>query len=251
MSLYSNINVLEQIRNMYPKWYLDIYEMREIIQIEALLAENLQKAIELILDNHFIDTIDENKASELERYLGITGTSNRPIDERRKIIKTYFLGRGKLSMSQIIAIVEALTNGVCRGSFSIGDAYSNNTIKLSITDCDVKNMLIDVIDTLKQRVPAHLWVDISYRPKSITVKRKHGAYSHTSINYVASFYDEHQIELSVPVFAHIYARQSYSTNVSAEINLICGGDLQSEFETVICGGTLSQSDFEDTINGNY
>ena len=71
MSLYSNINAFEQISSMYPRWYLDVYEMREIIRIESLLATNMQKAIDLILDNHFIDTLDENKASELENYLNI------------------------------------------------------------------------------------------------------------------------------------------------------------------------------------
>lgn len=252
MSLYNNISAFEQISSMYPKWYLDIYEMKEIIRIEALLAEDMQRAIDLILDNHFIDTINEDKASELENYLGITGISNRPIEERRKIIKTYFLGRGKLSMAQIIAIVEALTDGECIGEFSVYDTYYNNAIKLRISNCDIKNMLIDVINSLKERVPAHLWIEITYLPRQAKINRNTLFGSRTVAANVVSCYGKMHENALHTLFASATLRYSSTNAIKADVELIYGNLLGSnEVNDEINGGSLSDKDFADTINGNY
>lgn len=251
MSLYSNINAYKQISSMYPRWYLDVYEMREIIRIEALVASNMQRAIDLILDNHFIDTLDENKASELESYLNIAGVSDRPIEERRAIIRTYFLGRGKLSLSQIIAIVEALSGGKCTGTFLQGDSYNNHYIKLKILDCDIKYMLLDIISTLSSRVPAHLWVELYYTPKKVEMNYNYLFGAKNGLQSNASTSGEWNNQ-TIPAINHysVSARSNVNSSVAATINILYGGNLDSIYEDTVNGGTL-QSLNEQTYNGNY
>lgn len=208
MSLYDNISAYEQISSMYPKWYLDVYEMRELIRIESLISTQMQKAIDLILDNHFIDTISEKKAIELEKFLNIKTSPDKTLEERRAIIKTYFLGRGKLSMNQIEKIVDSLTGGKCSGEFLTGDHMGNQYINLKIRDCDVKGMIVDVIKTLKARVPAHLWVTLQYTPRRILDKKYLKMANTTTLNGFVSCYGRKQASNQMYSYTGIVINQS-------------------------------------------
>lgn len=250
MSLYSNINAFEQISSFYPRWYLDFYEMREIIKLEAIVAENLQKAIDLILDNHFIDTLNEEKASELEVYLNISNVSDRSIEERRTIIKTYFLGRGKLSLSQIIAIVQALTGGKVTGSFLPRDSAANNYIRLHIYNCDIKAMLVDIIATLKERVPAHLWVEIYYTPRKIEIPLIHKVASKNSLFSVAGSPGVRNEIADTGFYFGCASRSTMHNSLEFGGSILHGGNLKSDYADVVNGGSLSNS-FDSVINGNY
>lgn len=251
MSLYNEINAYEQISSMYPRWYLDIYEMREIIRIESLIAKNMQKAIDLILDNHFLDTIDKNKASELESYLNISGISDRPIEERRAIIKSYFLGRGKISMSQIIAIVETLTGGKCTGNFTISDSANNHYIKLRIFDCDIKSMLIDIISVLSSRIPAHLWIELYYKPRRSEYLYKHMSSSATAVCSSIGTSGQWNDEVLSTTYINCVTKNSINNSAVSYFDMIYGGNLDSILSDEIFGGTLNQDILNDVINGGY
>lgn len=250
MSLYKNVNAYEQISSFYPRWYLDIYEMNEILKIESLVATNIQKAIDLILDNHFLDTIDENKAAELEKYLGITSSADRTIEERRSLIKTYFLGRGKLSVSQLVAIVKALSGGEVIGSFSEGNSNRDNYIKLKILKCDIKNALVDIVSTLKNRVPAHLWVELYYEPRKIEnyILHKEGTYNYT-YNTISSIGIRNEDTTSM---GYVICAQYHSSSniISFDLSLIYGGNYKNDYENIINGGGYIVNS-DDCINGNY
>lgn len=250
MSLYNNINAYEQISSFYPRWYLDFYEMREIIRIEALVAENVQKAIDLILDNHFLDTLNTEKASELEKYLNISDVSDRSIEERRKIIKSYFLGRGKLSLSQIIAIVQALSGGIVTGSFSLGDSSANHYIKLRISKCDIKAMLVDIIATLRERVPAHLWVEIYYTPRKIEIPLVYKSASRNSFFSVAGGPGIRNELANTGFYFGCASKSTMHTSAELNASILYGGNLKSDYADVISGGVLSDN-FDSVINGNY
>lgn len=250
MSLYSNINAYEQISSFYPRWYLDFYEMREIIRIEALVAENAQKAIDLILDNHFLDTINEDKASELEEYLNISDISSRSIEERRKIIKSYFLGRGKLSLSQIIAIVQALSGGDVNGDFSLGDSIANHYIKLRITNCDIKYMLVDIISTLKERVPAHLWVELFYTPRKIEKLLTYNSGERNALQSVIGSPGTRKESADAGSYTACVQRNTLCSTQDFSIDMLYGGNFKSNYEDSVCGGDFA-SNPDATINGNY
>lgn len=250
MSLYRNVNAYEQISSFYPRWYLEIYEMNEILKIEALVAENAQKAIDLILDNHFLDTIDVGKATELEHYLGITTSANRSIEERRLVIKSYFLGRGKLSLAQIISIVQALSGGKVTATFSKRNNNGDNGIKLNIYNCYIKGMLIDIISTLQNRVPAHLWVSILYEPTQIKTRLtyKQGTYgiSYNSVGSPGTREDECTSICKIASAQY----HLFSDIVSIDTALLYGGKNNCDYNDVVNGGgfTVSSNDY---INGNY
>lgn len=250
MSLYRNVNAYQQISSFYPRWYLDIYDMNEILKIEALVAENAQKAIDLILDNHFLDTINADKATELERYLGITTSADRPIDERRLVIKSYFLGRGKLSLAQIIAIVQALSGGKVTGTFSKRNNNGDNGIRLNIYNCDIKGMLIDIIATLKDRVPAHLWVSILYEPAEINMglTHKHGTYGvgYNSVGSPGIREDDCTSISKIGCAQYHFLSDVLSFNTA----LLYGGRYNTNYNDAVNGGSYTVSS-DDYINGNY
>lgn len=252
MSLYKNTTALEQIRAMYPRWYLDIYEMAEIINTEALLAEKLQNSIDYILDNHFIDTIDIEKAMQLEQYLNITGISDRPIEEQRSIIKTYFIGRGSLSMSQIIAIVEALSNGKCSGTFLPEDVAKNNYISLRITDCDIKSSLVDIISTLKSRVPAHLAIKLFYIPRIIKDLLCYKHCQRQALSNCASLFIDSFTETALCTSINCSVQNSVMSIVAlafTEIPIVFGGKLTKSSSNVYSGGNFSTTEYSKTIKG--
>lgn len=250
MSLYKNVNAYEQISSFYPRWYLDIYEMNEILKIESLVATNIQNAIDLILDDHFLDTINEDKVTELEKYLGITSSTDRTIEERRNLIKTYFLGRGKLSVSQLVAIVKALSGGEVTGSFSQGNSNRDNYIKLKISKCDIKNTLLDIISTLKDRVPAHLWVELYYEPRKVEnyLSHKEGAYNYT-YNVISSIGRRNEDATSAG-YVKCVQYHSSSDVISFELSLLYGGNFEQAYEDITNGGGYATNN-EDYINGNY
>lgn len=251
MSLYSNINAYEQISSFFPRWYLDIYEMKEIIKIEALVATNMEQAIDLILDNHFIDTLNEEKASELEAYLNISSVSDRSIEERRAIIKTYFLGRGKLSLSQIIAIVQALSGGKVTGSFLPRDSVSNNYIRIQINNCDIKTMLVDIISALQERIPAHLWVELYYTPRKIDIPLIYKNATRDSFhNVIGSPGIRNEKSAKTDCYIACASRQSLCTYEMFTTSILYGGNSMSNYSNIVCGGNLSD-DLENVINGNY
>ena len=57
----------------------------------------------------FIDTMDEEMLSRMEAFYYMGDNSDRPIDERRRLLKSMQMGSGKMSRDRISRIVQAYT----------------------------------------------------------------------------------------------------------------------------------------------
>ena len=241
MSLYNTgVTPYELMRTFFPRWLLEFYEFDELIKMEAFVTENLQKAIDLLLDNRFIDTMDLPSVQRIEKLLNLNSDESKTIEERRNYIKLLFLGLGKMSMSQIIAIVETLCQGNCEGSFGVKDSTGNQYIKLSISNCDIKNSLLDIISTLKKRIPAHLWVEIYYTPKNINLKLNNNISAQTGLSSVCASFIPDKEQCIENLYIGVACHNAKNIVVLVTSDLIWGGCLDTEFVDELYGGTLSQ-----------
>ena len=90
-----------------------------------------------------------------EKELGLKTNLNKPLEERRSIIKAKMRGTGKVDLAMIKAIVEAFTKSKVSVSFNgrINIIFNNEkVIKLNISD------MYNAIDEVK---PAHLDYDFT------------------------------------------------------------------------------------------
>ena len=103
-------NTYSEIRTWYPIYYLDVYEMQEVLKAEGALIDDLKKAIQKVFDNCFIDQMDEAHIAMLEDWLGIRFARQRTLSERRAALKAMFAGHGHISASLLKSIVQSYTN---------------------------------------------------------------------------------------------------------------------------------------------
>ena len=81
-------SVYDELISFYPDYYLRIKEMQAILRAQGTLADGLVSAIDLIVDNNFIESAHLDMIERLETFLGISPMSN-DLDERRQYIMSY------------------------------------------------------------------------------------------------------------------------------------------------------------------
>ncbi len=141
----------------YPVWYRDVYEMVEILKTEGQLLDDLDAGTLLVLNNNFIDTADEPTIAKLESFIGIIPNPERTLDERRRLIKAYFVGFGKISASMLKEMIFSYTGAGSEVKFEPGDAQQNNYLSIFIERGAEPTLYLAEIDTLLQKkIPAHI-----------------------------------------------------------------------------------------------
>lgn len=88
----------EELITYYPRFYRDVFEMVEILKAHGRIADGMEDNIEQAYLNGFIDYADEATIAKLERFLEIGLNRNRTLEERRRLVKSYFVGFGNLTM---------------------------------------------------------------------------------------------------------------------------------------------------------
>lgn len=135
-----------------PLFYLDVFEMREILKAQGRLMDDVCAAFELVIDNNFIMTADDQTIREWEEVLHIPRDPSLTLDQRRRIVAGYTSGRGHIGEPEIREIVgqyteNAITVAFAKGVITIG-------IEGEIFGED------SLVDTLLRRIPAHLALKI-------------------------------------------------------------------------------------------
>ena len=59
----------EELITFYPIFYKEIFEMNEILKIYGNLADIIQKNIDIMLSDNYIQTADESAITRLEKFL--------------------------------------------------------------------------------------------------------------------------------------------------------------------------------------
>ena len=149
----------EELITYYPKFYRDVLEMRAILEAHGAVLDELEDNIELVFFNNFIDTADEQTIADLERFLGIKLNRSRSLEVRRRFVKSFFVGFGKVSASILEAIISSYTHDTVRSRFEPFDSAGNNMLHLEYRRGDVPTLYLeDITYLISKKMPAHiLW----------------------------------------------------------------------------------------------
>jgi len=172
----------DELVSHYPIFYRDVFEMDEILKVYGRLGDEIIGNIDLVINNSFILTADEATITRLEEFLWLETDKTRPLDERRRLIFSFFVGFGKMSEQKIKDMIAAFTDAPATVTFEPGDEFGNNFLIITIERGDVPQLRFSDINTiLMRRIPAHLEyrLHVAYRVSTvIRTQRTHYHYEY-------------------------------------------------------------------------
>lgn len=173
-------NNYEELITYYPRFYRDVFEMVEILKAHGRIADALEDDIERTYFNSFIDYADEATIEKLEKFLDIGLNKSRTLEERRRLVKSYFVGFGKVSASMLASMIESYTHAPVEIYFEPSDDERNNTLFLNFQrGSELTLYMSDIILLLSKKLPAHInWqAAVVYRfPIGVGAKRRYYKY---------------------------------------------------------------------------
>lgn len=157
----------EELISYYPRYYREVREMVAILKANGRLLDSVQDAIEQVYNNNFIDSMDEPTIRELEVFLSINLDKTRTLDERRRLVKSFFAGFGRVSATLLKEMIHAYTNADVDVKFEPFDEARNNMLYICFERGDEPTLYMsDILELLSRKIPAH----IAYTPL-VTYKR--------------------------------------------------------------------------------
>jgi hypothetical protein len=150
-------NNYEELKTYYPRYYDEVFEMKAILEAEGKLADDLEASIEQVFDDCFIDTADETTIRKLEEFLFLGLYKQRSLEERRRLVKSFFVGSGKLSASMISEMISAYTGASVTVTFEPFDEARNNKLSIEFDRGSGRQLYMsDILTLLEKRIPAHI-----------------------------------------------------------------------------------------------
>lgn len=147
----------EELLTYYPRFYRDVFEMTEILKAHGRLADGMEGNIERTYRNGFIDYADEAAIGKLERFLGAAPGGSRTLEERRRLVKSYFVGAGKLSASKLNEIIRTSMETEADIELARGDEEGNHWLFLRFDSGSDETLHFgDLRTILDKKLPANL-----------------------------------------------------------------------------------------------
>ncbi len=151
--------------------YLPLYErnskvFQEILNVEQIEFDKLGLNVEDLENQLNIDTATWGLAI-YEKELGLKTNLNKPLEERRSVIKSKWRGTGKVDRLLIKTVVDAYTNGGVDVGFDGKVIVTFNNVK------GIPSNLGDVKKAIGEISPAHL--AIIYKFAYLLIKDIHEA----------------------------------------------------------------------------
>lgn len=172
----------DELITYYPKYYREVYEMVEILKANGRLLDNLEENIEKVYLNCFIDYADEETITILEKFLDIGLNRSRKLEERRRLVKSFFVGFGKVSASMLEEMIKSYTGAGVSSRFEPCDDKGNNMLYLNFERGEETTLYMSDINLLLgKKIPAHIaWqAAITYPfPIGVGIKRTHYRYGY-------------------------------------------------------------------------
>lgn len=123
----------EELISYYPRYYRDVLEMVAILNAQGKLLDDAKAQIEQNYLNNFIEHMDEAAISDLEEFLEIHNDGTKTLDERKKIIKPYFAGFGRISSATIKEMIAAYSDATADVRLEPFDEAGNNMLYIDLT----------------------------------------------------------------------------------------------------------------------
>lgn len=150
--------------------YLPPYErnssvFQQIFRAEEIELNKIDLDISSLAKQLSIDTATWGLVI-YEKELGIRTSLNKPLEERRSVIKSKWRGIGKVDAALIKTVVDAYTNGGVEVGFDGNIIVNFNDVK------GIPSNMDDVYSAIHEIKPAHL--DIIYLFAYLLIKEIHG-----------------------------------------------------------------------------
>lgn len=147
----------EEIVNYSPDYYTEVKEMQAVYKAEGDTLDGVKDGIEKVFDNCFIDTMDEATIAKMEGFLHIHMRGRRTLEERRKLVKSYFVGAGKMSSSLLSDIISTYTRSKSECEFIPCDVQGNNKLYIDTKRGEEASFYAsDIIELIRAKLPAHI-----------------------------------------------------------------------------------------------
>lgn len=165
MKLFNfDVSGFEELLSMYPRFYREIYEMVEILKAEGKLQDDLKTDIQQMFFNQFAEYADSETIAVYEKIIGIESDISKSLDERRRVVKAFLSGSGKLSAAVIKSVIGSYTGGDAECSLSAvnyGDDFHTLIIEAERGSGNTIN-LSDITGLIEKKIPAHLKYNLSF-----------------------------------------------------------------------------------------
>ncbi|MEE0100833.1 MAG: putative phage tail protein [Acutalibacteraceae bacterium] len=175
-------NNFEELITYYPRFYRDVFEMVEILKAHGGIADEMEANIEQTYLNCFIDYADEDTIEQLEKFLNIGLNKSRTLEERRRLVKSYFVGFGKVSASMIAEMIQSYTGAQVDIRFEPFDEAGNNMLYINFQRGNEPTLYMgDINLLLSKKIPAHIQYQaaVTYHfPVGVGIRRRHYRYGY-------------------------------------------------------------------------
>lgn len=172
----------EELITYYPRFYREVFEMVEILKAHGKIADELEDNIEQTFLNCFIDYADETTIAKLERFLEIGLNKSRTLEERRRLVKSFFVGFGKVSASMLAGMIQSYTGASVKSRFEPCDDEKNNMLCIDFQRGNEPTLYMSDINLLlSKKIPAHIkWqAAVTYHfPVGVGIRRTHYRYGY-------------------------------------------------------------------------
>lgn len=240
-------NNYEELITYYPRFYREVYEMVEILKAEGRIADTLEDNIEQTYLNCFIDYADEETITKLENFLKIGLNKSRSLEERRRLVKSYFVGFGKVSASMLAEMITSYTGADVEARFEPEDEEGNNVLYINFQRGSEPTLYMSDINLLlSKKIPAHIkWqAAVTYRfPIGAGVRRTH--HSH---DYEFCGTKPYPV-LIASISGAETVTEAIAQNVTATYPASRQSGVEAEAGTTPGIGTLAHIDVIDTVSG--
>jgi len=147
----------EEIVNYVPDYYTEVKEMQAVYKAEGDLLDDIKDGIEKVFGDCFIDSADEATIAKLEQFLNIHMHGERSLDDRRRLVKSYYVGAGKMSASLLSDMIGTYTGAKSQCRFEPCDIQGNNALYID-TERGAETSLYasDIMALVRAKLPAHI-----------------------------------------------------------------------------------------------
>lgn len=147
----------DELVTYYPTFYNEVKEMQAVLKAEGDLIDGVKDGIETVFGDCFIDSADEATIAKLETFLHIHMHGERSLDDRRRLVKSYFVGSGKLSASLLSDIIGTYTGAKSQCRFEPCDTQGNNCLYIdSERGTETSFYASDIMELIRAKLPAHI-----------------------------------------------------------------------------------------------
>ena len=146
----------EELLSYGPNYYKNLLEMDVNYRFAGSMLDIMADKLELLMNDQFIDFMDEPTLSRVERWLNISYDATKNLEDRRKTVKLFWNCGYKLCGRMIKSMVMSYT-----GSKDPPSVKMTDRLEISIPIMKENTIYTsDLIELIEMMKPAHILVEM-------------------------------------------------------------------------------------------